>query len=246
MKDRYISKRIVPVILAGGLGTRLRTILSHVPKVMAPVLGKPFIKILIDQVAAANFQKVILCTGHMSEKVRTSIGATYRNVKIIYSEERELLGTGGAVINAINIVPPETEFILVMNGDSYLDIDLTQYIKWFVEKNIDTAMALKYVRNTERYGSVSIDSNKKVIEFYEKKHNSGSGWINAGIYMFKRNVLDSFEKACKLSLEKDILPKLISMNFFGYECSGEFIDIGTPESYARAESFFEKICRPTK
>ena len=246
MKGRYISKRIVPVILAGGLGTRLRTIVSHVPKVMAPVLGKPFIKILIDQVAAANFQEVILCTGHMSEKVRTLIGEKYRNINIIYSEERELLGTGGAVINAINIVPSEAESILVMNGDSYLDIGLTQYIKWFVEKKIDAALALKYVRNTERYGSVSIDSKKKVIEFKEKKPNSGSGWINAGIYIFKRNVLDSFEKACRLSLEKDILPKLKDMNFFGYECNGEFIDIGTPESYARSESFFKKISRPSK
>ena len=240
MNTMIRKNKIIPVILAGGLGTRLRIIMNEMPKVLAPVMGRPFITIILDQLITAKFNEVLICTGYMGDKVKKSIGKFYKNIKIKFSDETDLLGTGGAVINALKLLPKKTYAIMVMNGDSYLDIELNKYIDWFIGAKIDCSLTLKNVKDTSRYGSVDIDNNKKVIAFYEKKINSSHGWVNAGIYLFKKSIFDDYNEGDKISIEKDILPQLTEKNFYGYECDGEFIDIGTPESYAMAEAFFKK------
>lgn len=226
------------VVLAGGLGTRLRSKICDRPKVLAEVSGKPFLSFILDQLDSAGFHDVILATGYMGERIETTFGNKHGSTRLRYSKETEPLGTGGALLMALPLI--RSQIALVMNGDSFVDADLNDYLSWFQQKNREASLLLTSVQDTSRYGRVSVDDSGCVFGFHEKGV-SGPGWINSGVYLFQRPVIESVETSSVLSLETDFLPDRIGKEFFGYKNSGKFIDIGTPESYSAAEAFFSSL-----
>ena len=222
-------------VLAGGLGTRLRAVISDRPKALAEIHGRPFLAYLLDQLSNAGCSRVVLCTGHLGEQIEQAFGRRYRNLQISYSRETRPLGTGGALRLALPHLLSDP--VLVMNGDSFCATDLTSFWEWHSTRDSQATMLLVEVSNTQRYGLVKIDIDGAVTEFVEKKHG-GSGSINAGVYLLSRQVIDSIPEDTAVSLEHDIFPALMSHGLYGYQERGRFLDIGTPEDFAAAEQFF--------
>ena len=130
---------------------------------------------------------------------------------------------------------------MIMNGDSYINADLNAFLEWFLRKDLDAALILTKVSNTNRYGRVMSTKDGCIQSFREKDRNEGPGWVNAGICLLKKNLVETIPSGKPYSLEREFFPLLISKGLYGYQCAGEFIDIGTPESYAQAEAFFKGL-----
>lgn len=224
------------IILAGGMGTRLKPVVSDRPKVLAPVAGRPFLSILLDQIIRAGFKRVILCTGYMADQVEAEFGTRYKGLSIIYSKEDSPLGTGGALRHALPLI--SSELIMVMNGDSFIDIDPCAFLRWFTGKGCDAALVLTKMSDASHYGLVHVDPNGLIAKFYEKDVDGRPGWINAGVYLFKRSVVENISQGRPFSLERELFPSLAGRELYGYCSERKFIDIGLPESYAAAEGFF--------
>jgi NDP-sugar pyrophosphorylase family protein len=225
-------------VLAGGLGTRLRPVISDRPKALAEIHGRPFLAYLLDQLSNAGSSRVVLCTGHLGEQIEQAFGKRYRKLQISYSRETRPLGTGGALRLALPHLLSDS--VLVMNGDSFCATDLTSFWDWHSARHSQATMLLATVPNTQRYGSVKINADGAVTQFVEKKEG-GPGSINAGVYLLSRQVIDSTPEDAAVSLEHDIFPALMSHGLYGYQERGRFLDIGTPEDFAAAERFFTAI-----
>jgi NDP-sugar pyrophosphorylase family protein len=232
---------VTAAILAGGLGTRLRPAVGSRSKVLAPVHDRPFVTYLLDQLARAGVREVVLLTGYRAEQVQHTLGESYAGMSLVYSPELSLLGTAGAVRRAIPIL--SSRAVLLMNGDSFCDVDLVAF-KAFHRRHIaDLSLVLTQTADTSRYGKVRFTNSGRVLRFDEKKQEGGPGWINAGVYLIARDLIE--EIPCRpdgqaVSLERDMMPAWISRGrrVFGFPCNGRFLDIGTPVSYAEAETFF--------
>ena len=225
-------------VLAGGLGTRLRPVISDRPKALGEIHGRPFLAYLLGQLSNAGSSRVVLCTGHLGEQIEQAFGKIYRKLQISYSRETRPLGTGGALRLALPHLLSDP--VLVMNGDSFCATDLTSFWDWHSGRHSQATMLLAEVPNTQRYGSVKINADGAVTEFVEKKHG-GSGLINAGVYLLSRQIIDSMPEDTAVSLEHDIFPVLMGHGLYGYQERGRFLDIGTPEDFAAAEEFFAAI-----
>ncbi|MBI5098523.1 MAG: nucleotidyltransferase family protein [Nitrospirae bacterium] len=218
------------VILAGGKGTRLRDVIKDIPKPMAPVNGRPFLEYLILQLIRWNIKDVILSIGYKGE----AISSYFKNgskwgVRIEYSEETAPLGTGGALKKASGMT--DDSRLVVMNGDSFLDMDFEEFIKCNAEKNATAGIGLVYAAQAGRYGKVETDETGAVVSFSEKGDGC-CGYVNGGIYIFSREIIGQIPDG-NVSLEKDVLPLLISQGLYGTKINGFFIDIGIPEDYLR-------------
>lgn len=229
---------VTVAILTGGLGMRLRPIVSGKPKALAEIHEKPFLEYLLAQLSAFNFKNVVLCTGYLGDQIKEKFGNSYKSLSLSYSQESSPLGTGGAVRLALPLL--QSEIVMVMNGDSYCDADLKKFCQFHLEKRADSTILLTKVSNTSRYGSVEVRKDGQIIRFQEKKENGGAGFINAGIYLFKRALLLQIPQKGAVSFEKEIFPNWIGKNLYGFKSKGKFIDIGIPEAYSEAEHFFFK------
>jgi D-glycero-alpha-D-manno-heptose 1-phosphate guanylyltransferase len=227
---------ITCVILAGGRGSRLSSVVSDRPKVLAEVHGRPFLTYLLDQLISAGAKQVVLCTGYMADEIEKQIGAVYKSLKINYSREDKPLGTAGAIRNVL-LQYTCSEVLIVMNGDSFVEVDFKAYLRWYFEKDRKAALLLTYVMDTKRYGLVNVADDDAVVSFVEKGENAGEGFVNAGVYIVHKDMLTLIPLHTFYSLEQDLLPALIGSDVYGYRCRGKFIDIGTPESYRLAEEF---------
>ena len=233
---------ITPLILAGGLGTRLRSVVGDQPKVLASVKGRPFLTYVLDQLAAYSFRQVVLLTGYQAEKVKKSLGDSYKNLALIYSAEATPLGTAGAIYQALSYITSPTA--LLLNGDSYCSLDLNAFIEFHHRYRADVSMALAQVNDAGRFGRVQCDSAGKITAFCEKQSPGEPGWINAGIYLLERALLETIPPQRPLSLERDLMSQWIkTKEVYGFHCQGPFLDIGTPESYASAAGFCAAISR---
>lgn len=232
-------KKIDAVILAGGLGTRLRSVVNNRPKVLAEVNGRPFITFLLDRLRSAGVEKVILCIGYLGWQVKSLLGDFYREMELIYSVEDTPLGTGGALRLALPAI--RSEDVLVMNGDSFYTAELPAFYHQHKILFANASILLTKVTNMRRYGSIKTDRDGRIICFKEKSAEKGPGLINTGIYLIKREMIATIRREVSLSLEKDIFPAWINRGLFGVPSEGEFIDIGTPASYRQAESFFSQV-----
>jgi NDP-sugar pyrophosphorylase family protein len=230
------------LILAGGLGTRLRSVVSDLPKVLAPVRGRPFLARLLDQLDAAGVRRVVLCTGYRGELVEQAFGDRHGSIDIAYSRETAPLGTGGALRLALSLI--ESQTALALNGDSYCDGDLASFAAWHHGQRFSGSLMLTEVDDTSRYGRVALGADGRVERFEEKGMAHGRGWINAGLYLFDVSLLAAAAPDTALSLERDLLPKWIERPFGGFRCMGKFLDIGTPESFAQTEDFFADCSKP--
>jgi len=225
------------VILAGGQGTRLRAVVNDRPKVMALVNGKPFLCRLLDQLKEAGIRSVVLSTGYMAQDVESAIGETYEGMRIRYSREQQPLGTAGGL--RLALAKTESDPILVLNGDSFCGVDLEQLCRVHRANLARATMVLAQVEDTSRFGRVETDSAGAVTNFEEKGGAATAGWINAGVYCLNREVVENIPAGQPRSLEREVFPHLIGTGLFGLKAGREFLDIGTPQSYEEAQSFFE-------
>ncbi|HRH11035.1 MAG TPA: nucleotidyltransferase family protein [Bacteroidia bacterium] len=229
------------IILAGGMGTRLREVVKELPKPMADVNGKPFLNYLFDYLHYYKTEQIILSTGHLAEKISEHFGSSYKGVEILYSHEESPMGTGGGIRLAMEKSTNET--ILVLNGDSFFDVDLNSFYEKHSDANAKASIALRKVKDAGRYGSVEIDSKNNLRHFNEKKEGQSQGLINAGVYLLDRNYFfENTPKAAAFSIEKDFFGKVNgSPEVFAFEYAGYFIDIGIPDDYLKAQHEFKKF-----
>lgn len=224
------------LILAGGLGTRLQSAYADGPKVMAPVAGRPFLSYLLGAVAAAGLRNVILCVGHRFELIQAWLGdGAERGISVEYSIETKPLGTGGALRLAHPKLARAQRFF-VLNGDSFLQIDFRKMFENHIRGVVDATMALARVDDSSRYGTVSVDDSGMVTEFSEKSGEHVPGTINAGIYLMESSVLELIPADRFVSLEREVLPRLLNAGLRGFSVDGYFIDIGVPDDYVRAQA----------
>lgn len=229
-------KKLDVMILAGGMGSRLKNSVSDRQKVVATVNGRPFLFFLLDQLQELAVNRLIFCTGHMHETVMLALKNYATNAQILFSREETPLGTGGAVRQAISLA--ESPDVLVMNGDSFIDCELKTFSNAYYSNNYKALMLLTSVDDVSRYGMVSIDNNQRITAFNEKGKNSGNGTINAGIYLLKKELLEEIPENCQYSLEKHFFPQLVRTGtLYGFTVNSNFIDIGTVESYSKADIF---------
>lgn len=220
------------IILAGGLGTRLRSVISHLPKPMAPINGKPFLHYLLKYLAGQRIKEAILSVGYKCEPIKDFLGAEYLGIKIQYSVENEPMGTGGGIKKAFNLV---NDFAFVLNGDTFFDVPLQDLMDFYFQTQSDLTLSLKELQNFDRYGTVKLNQANQITEFDEKKFLH-KGLINGGVYFTGKELFDKVETAEKFSFEKDILEKYVGrLKFTGKIFDGYFIDIGVPEDYRKAQ-----------
>ncbi len=228
------------IILVGGLGTRLRGVISDVPKPMAPVGGVPFLDILLDKLMCHSvIEQVVLAVGYKREVVQDYFGDRAYNRKIIYAIEKEPLGTGGGIRNALaHTRSPE---VLVVNGDTLFEVDIAAMVESHRQRQANLTLALKPMRDFSRYGTVRLEDNR-IIGFEEKQHRE-EGLINGGVYLLNRTLLDGLENPLpqKFSFETDFLEVYLQqLKVYGFTSTGYFIDIGVPDDYHRAQQELSK------
>jgi D-glycero-alpha-D-manno-heptose 1-phosphate guanylyltransferase len=222
------------VILAGGFGTRLHSVLKDRPKVLAPVAGRPFLVYLLDQLRLGGIRRVVLCLGYLAEQIETEFGDSYRGLELIYSFEPEPLGTAGALRHALPLL--DADLVLVANGDSWCPFDTTVFYAWHRARRASASIWLARVEDTRHFGRVQTDGVGHIVRFQEKATSSVPGWANAGVYLLPRELIAEIPTDKAISIERDIFPDWIERGLFGFPGSGEFLDIGTPESLAAAET----------
>lgn len=219
------------IILAGGFGTRLRKIVPDLPKPMAPIAGRPFLEILLSSLAEKGFTRIILSLGFMADKITKHFGQEFSGIELVYVIEDKPLGTGGAVRLAME--ESRQDHLFVFNGDTYLDLEVNAVEQMWQAKH-SAIIVGREVGDTSRYGRLLIKQDK--VTGFAEKGAAGHGLINAGSYVLKRGQLENFPIYKPFSLETDYLANAVKDSSFNlYVASGDFIDIGIPEDYNKAQ-----------
>lgn len=220
------------IILCGGLGTRLRSVVRDVPKPMAPVMGRPFMQFQVDKLVSAGVNKIIFAVGYKKEIIRDFFGDEYRGVPLIYSEEDQPLKTGGAMAQALRYI--DEDCALVINGDTYTTIDYQDMFNQHINSGAVETLACKPMDNFDRYGNIVLgDDDMTIVDFIEKQPTA-HGNVNLGIYIMNKNIFDEFsEKLGQVfSHEVDYLtPHLHDRKHCAYFYNDYYVDIGIPEDY---------------
>lgn len=225
------------VLLAGGLGTRLRSVVSDRPKVMAEVAGRPFLEHLLMRLAGQGVDRVVLAVGYLREHIIDHFGQRWGGLSIAYSVEHEPLGTGGAVRQALGRVEPGPCFVL--NADTWLDFDLRAMLEAHRRAGSRLTIAVRPLDDVGRFGALEI-ADGHVVGFHEKGR-TGPGSINAGVYLMEPAVFEGLGLSERFSIETDFLvPQVARLRPLAFEVLGDFIDIGVPEDYERAQQVFAR------
>jgi len=227
------------VILCGGLGKRLRPIVNDRPKAMAEINNRPFLDILIEHAHRFGLKRFILCIGYLGNVIKQYYQNKKPDYEIIFSEEKKLLGTAGAVKNAEALI--RSSPFLVMNGDSFCPLDLRAFIHFHSTKKSELSLALipmaKHNHNLD--GVATLDDSDRIVAFAEKAKRK-HGFFNTGVYLFDRSALSQIPHDTMYSLEYDLFPSLIGRDFYGFVAKTHCIDIGTPEGYLVAQQRLHK------
>jgi D-glycero-alpha-D-manno-heptose 1-phosphate guanylyltransferase len=225
--------RMEAIVLAGGRGTRLASVIRDVPKVLAPVGDRPFLESLLHRLAQKGIRRVILSVGYLADTIRDHFGEQFDGLEIAYAVEEEPLGTGGAVMNALTIASADA--VLVLNGDTFADLDYTAMHARHIESGAAVSIAVAEVPDCTRFGRVVVERSH-VVGFSEKGF-AGLGLISVGAYVMNRNIFAPFRMQTAFSLETDFfVPHLQDLHPLAFFTSGYFIDIGVPEDFARAQT----------
>jgi D-glycero-alpha-D-manno-heptose 1-phosphate guanylyltransferase len=219
------------VVLAGGRGTRLASVLQDLPKPMAPIVGEPFLKYLLNGLARDGFTRVILSVGYLADSIQGYFGDRLGDLEIAYCHEESPLGTGGAIREALKLVSADQAFVL--NGDTFASVDYNAMQQQHIALGTVLSIALMPVPDTARYGAVEVDG--QYIQGFVEKGRTGEGYINAGVYLVKKDLLESMDLPTRFSFEEEVLMKRLDLHPAAFVASGYFIDIGIPEDYARAQ-----------
>jgi D-glycero-alpha-D-manno-heptose 1-phosphate guanylyltransferase len=226
------------IILAGGLGTRLRGVVQDLPKAMAPIKGRPFLEYLLDYWIRQGIRHFILSVGYRREIIMNHFGEKYRDARIEYAVEESSLGTGGGLLLAIKKLDKRDPFLL-LNGDTFFEVVLSELVKFHCTHQSDWTFSLFRTEEKNRFMGMEIDAGGRVLSLRSASGQSGQ-FANGGVYLVNPRLLSfsDWKPGAKLSLEDEILPVLFAggMRVFGYACKGRFIDIGLPGDYSRSAS----------
>lgn len=228
------------VILAGGMGTRLQSVINQIPKPMADINGKPFLEYLLKRLINKGVTDFVFSVGYKYQIIQEYFGDSYQGCKIKYAIEEVPLGTGGGIIKSLQFCSQND--VLVLNGDTFFDIDFSGLYKSYSDQKSAITIALRKVDDISRFGSVSYDNMHLVTGFLEKSIVSGEGFINGGIYLLNRKSILDLNFPEKFSFEKDFLEQYFSkltMNVFLSDTY--FIDIGIPTEYEKAKDDFKRF-----
>ncbi len=226
-------REIDVVILCGGLGKRLRSVVFDQPKVLAKIGEKTFLDILIDNLLMYRFKNVILSVGYLKKQIKNHFNFDKNyDYTITFSEEEEPLGTGGAIRKAKTLI--RSNPFIVMNGDSICKVDFGSFVDFHTEKKALLSIVLAHSKTAQDYGSVILDSSQRITGFNEKIAGKNKNLINAGVYLMEKDIFSYMPKQNRFSLEYDLFPKTIDNRCYGFLTESELIDIGTPERYERA------------
>lgn len=232
------------IVLAGGFGTRLAHVVPDVCKPMAPVARRPFLRFIMDQLAAAGFDRAVVADGYRREQIEDFFGSAYRGMAIEYSPEETPLFTGGAVKRALGRC--QSDWVFVLNGDTWLDVDFAAMEAAAADapNGVSAVIAVKRMHDFERYGTVDVDAGGALTAFHEKRPCE-EGLINAGVYLLRRDALDGMPE--KFSLESDYFERVVGYgSLCAVECAGGFIDIGVPEDYELAQTMLAPLAKSWK
>lgn len=211
------------IVLAGGLGTRLRSVVQDLPKPMAPINGKPFLAFVLEYLKKQGITEIILSVSYKYELIQEYFKDEFHGMKIHYNIEKELLGTGGAIKDALKFVKNE---VYVLNGDTFFDIDL----KKPVLNSSKICIALKQMQNFDRYGTVNVDEQGIVTSFEEKVFKK-QGLINGGVYLLKKDIFNNFSLERKFSFEEFLQENYKTLKIQTQIFDDYFIDIGVLKDY---------------
>lgn len=218
------------IVLAGGLGTRLRSIVSNVPKPMAPVAGHPFLELLLSRLKAQGIKRAILSVGYMSDAITSHFEKKPMGLDLAYEVESTPLGTGGAIAAALRHAA--SDHVFVFNGDTYLDLDLGALSAMWPGDRTPIVVG-RPVPDTERFGRLDI-TDGRISRFLGSGHQ-GAGVINAGCYLIPSDIFAGANLPDAFSFEQDFLGQRLPLSLRSYVCDGQFIDIGVPEDFQRAQ-----------
>jgi len=222
------------IVLAGGLGTRLRSVISDLPKPMAPVNDRPFLSYILDFLKESGVEKAILAVGYKAKTIQDFFQSDYKGLSITYSLEEEPLGTGGAILKALD--QTQTSNILIINGDTFFKIPIKELYQFHLLKNAALSLAARLMNQSSRYGSIALGADHQIIGFAEKSSDS-TPLINGGVYIVQKEFLIDLDFPQKFSFERDFLEKHYRNGlFYGLPFDAPFIDIGIPEDYIRVQS----------
>ena len=231
------------IILAGGLGTRLRESVPDVPKPMAPINERPFLEYLLDYWISQGVTRFILSVGYKWEIIQDHFGTRHHNASLEYSVEEKPIGTGGGLILALKRLT-ERQPCLLLNGDTFFKVPLAGFREFHVQSEAEISLSLRPVKGAKRYDWVHLCDQHSVKWIEPRSDESKSGLINGGVYMFNPKSFnpEDWDGTSKVSLENDMIPQALQADkkLKGYVCSEKFIDIGIPEDYRSAATFFEK------
>lgn len=233
----HCLEEIDVIILAGGLGTRLAGVLEGKPKLLAPICGRPFLEFILKWLSSYGARRIILSLGYLGYEIKEYVKDRFSgDMEIICILEAEPMGTAGGLANVSCYI--ESNLALVMNGDSFVDADLCELIDYHKSADRDATILCTRVANVERYGSIKLSDDGTVLSFQEKPKLHSSGFINAGVYVISERLLGHVKGLQTGSLEKDVFQKLPIGKLNAFSGEFEFLDIGTPEDYNRAQNFF--------
>lgn len=230
--------KVTALILAGGSGTRLRSV-TDVPKPIIPAEERPYIYYLLEMLLQGGIKRAIICAGYRAELVVEAARECNPGLELVFSIEKEVLGTGGALRLASARL--ETELALVLNGDSFCDFDLGAFLEFHGQHPGQVSILSTEVDDAGRYGRLEFGDDKRVSRFDEKGAGSGKGWINAGVYAIPSSRLKQLPGMTPLSLERDVFPQWLAEGVYAFPVRAPFLDIGTPESYAAREDFIRSV-----
>ncbi len=221
------------IILAGGFGTRLQSVVKDLPKPMAPINGKPFLEYILNYCSSSGITNCILSVGYKSEKILSYFGNKFLNIDLKNCFEESPLGTGGAIKASMKMT--DAKEILILNGDTFFNVPVDEMYFQHKKNKADLSLALKPMKNFDRYGIVNVTPDNSISGFEEKAFRS-EGTINGGVYIIKNTLSKIFPDEEKFSFEKDFLEKKINqLTIKGFSFDEYFIDIGIPEDYQRAQ-----------
>jgi NDP-sugar pyrophosphorylase family protein len=237
----YIQKpeKTDVVILCGGMGTRLRPMVSDRPKPMAVFEGVPFLTLLIFYAASFGFRRFILCAGYKGEMIRDHYRKhPLKNFEIQCVLEKESLGTGGAIRHARSWI--QSNPFLVLNGDSFARFDLKEFLSFHFHQRSQISMVLTKGAGGRNTGKVQVDRAGRVVRFLEKHDQSRGYCENTGMYLLDKDVFSWMGDRKKFSIENDFFPSILQKRCFGFVRNIRLTDIGTPEDYSRAQQLFKR------
>ena len=225
------------IILVGGLGSRLKVVVPDVPKPMAPINGRPFLEYLVDYWAGQGVDRFVLSVGYKRDIIEEHFGARYKGTEVDYAVEDQPRGTGGGLLLALKHLRRTGPF-LIMNGDTFFEVDLAPMRHYHQERRAELTIALREVEANSRYGGVGIDNEGKITTFDNCARTTDRALINGGVYLAEKSAFAgmALESDAPVSIEDQLYPRMLAegRRMYGFPSSGRFIDIGVPEDYQRA------------